>query len=137
MIHTGTLTVSDAKEVVVEESDDEESEDTPASDIEPFTKEQCYELMRQAAAEEFAKGCDMPDLTLDIDFIHIGDTEEYRQYRNLERVFLYDLVRIRHAPTGFVAKAQVSGYEWDALTKRYKSITVGNVFAVESSAVAG
>lgn len=79
----------------------------------------------------------MPDLTLDIDFIHIGDTEEYRQYRNLERVFLYDLVRIRHAPTGFVAKAQVSGYEWDALTKRYKSITVGNVFAVESSAVAG
>ena len=79
----------------------------------------------------------MPDLTLDIDFIHIGDTEEYRQYRNLERVFLYDLVRIRHAPTGFVAKAQVSGYEWDALTKRYKSIKVGNVFAVESSAVAG
>ena len=108
VIHTGALTVSDAKEVVVEESSDDEE---PASDIEPFTKEQCYELMRQAAADEFAKGCDMPDLTLDIDFIHIGDTEEYRQYRNLERVFLYDLVRIRHAPTGFVAKAQVSGYE--------------------------
>ena len=137
VIHTGTLTVSDAKEVIVEESGDEESEGTPASDVEPFTKEQCYELMRQAAADEFAKGCDMPDLTLDIDFIHIGDTEEYRQYRNLERVFLYDLVRIRHAPTGFVAKAQVSGYEWDALTRRYKSIKVGNVFAVESSAVAG
>jgi hypothetical protein len=52
VIHTGTLTVSDAKEVVVEESDDE---DVPASDIEPFTKEECYELMRQAAADEFAK----------------------------------------------------------------------------------
>ena len=43
-------------------------------------------------------------------------------------MFLYDLVRIRHAPTGFVAKAQVSGYEWDALTRRYSSITVGNVY---------
>lgn len=137
VIHTGTLSVSDAKEVIVSDGDDEQDDDEPVSDIEPFTKEQCYELMRQAAQDEFAKGCDLPDLTLDIDFIHIGDTEEYRQYRNLERVFLYDLVRIRHAPTGFMAKAQVSGYEWDALTRRYNSITVGNVFAVESSAVAG
>ena len=93
--------------------------------------------MRQAAADEFAKGCDLVDLSLEVDFIHIGDTEEYRQYRNLERVFLYDLVRIRHGPTGFVAKAQVSGYEWNALTRRYNSIRIGNVFAVESSAVAG
>ena len=68
VIHTGTLSVSDAKEVIVEESDDEEE---PVSNVEPFTKEQCYELMRQAAADELAKGCDMPDLSLDIDFIHI------------------------------------------------------------------
>ena len=133
VVHTGTLTVSDAKEVVVDEDDEE----TPSEDITPMSKEECYALMRQAVADEFAKGCDLPDLTLEIDFIHIGDTEEYRQYRNLERVFLYDLVRIRHAPTGFVAKAQVYGYEWNALTRRYNSITVGNVFAVESSAVAG
>lgn len=133
VVHTGTLTVSDAKEVVVDEDDEE----TPSEDITPMSKDECYALMRQAAADEFAKGCDLPDLTLEIDFIHIGDTEEYKQYRNLERVFLYDLVRIRHAPTGFVAKAQVSGYEWNALTRRYNSITVGNVFAVESSAVAG
>jgi phage minor structural protein len=133
VVHTGTLTVSDAKEVVVDEDDEE----TPSEDITPMSKEECYALMRQAVADEFAKGCDLPDLTLEIDFIHIGDTEEYRQYRNLERVFLYDLVRIRHTPTGFVAKAQVSGYEWNALTRRYNSITVGNVFAVESSAVAG
>ena len=133
VVHTGTLAVSDAKEVVVNEDDEE----TPSEDITPMSKDECYALMRQAAADEFAKGCDLPDLTLEIDFIHIGDTEEYKQYRNLERVFLYDLVRIRHAPTGFVAKAQVSGYEWDALTRRYSSITVGNVFAVESSAVAG
>lgn len=136
VVHTGTLTVSDAKEVVVSEDESEEG-DEPATDIQPFSKEECYALMRQAAANEFAKGCDLTDLTLEIDFIHIGDTEEYRQYRNLERVFLYDMVRIRHAPTGFVARAQVSGYEWDALAKRYNSITVGNVFAVESSAVAG
>ena len=133
VVHTGTLAVSDAKEVVVNEDDEE----TPSEDITPMSKDECYALMRQAAADEFAKGCDLPDLMLEIDFIHIGDTEEYKQYRNLERVFLYDLVRIRHAPTGFVAKAQVSGYEWDALTRRYSSITVGNVFAVESSAVAG
>ena len=136
VVHTGTLTVSDAKEVVVSEDESEEG-DEAAPEIQPFSKEECYALMRQAAADEFAKGCDLTDLTLEIDFIHIGDTEEYRQYRNLERVFLYDMVRIRHAPTGFVAKAQVSGYEWDALARRYNSITVGNVFAVESSAVAG
>ena len=57
MIHTGTLTVSNAKEVVVEESGDEGSEDIPASDVEPFTIEQCYELMRQAAADYWYGTC--------------------------------------------------------------------------------
>ena len=143
VIHTATLTVADAKEVppaTVEdvEADTDSAGTAPAGGTTaPFTKEQCYELMRRAALDEFAKGCDLPALALDIDFIHIGDTEEYKQYRNLERVFLYDLVRIRHGPTGFTAKAQVCAYEWDAITKRYNSITVGNVFSIESSAVAG
>ena len=69
VVHTGTLTVSDAKEVVVNEDDEEET----SEDITPMSKEECYVLMRQAAADEFAKGCDLPDLTLEIDFIHIGD----------------------------------------------------------------
>ena len=138
IIHIGTLNVSDAKEVLPDEADDEdEDEEAPASTITPVTKDECYQLMREAAQDAFEKGCDLTDLTIEVDFIHIGDTEEYRQFRNLERVFLYDLVHIRHAPTGFVAEAQVSGYKWDALMRRYSSITIGNVFSVESSVVAG
>ena len=139
IVHVGTLNVSSAKEVLPDDEDDsgEDDEEEPASEITPVSKEECYAMMRQAAQDEFSKGCDLSELTVEIDFIHIGDTEEYRQYRNLERVFLYDLVHIRHAPTGFVAEAQVSAYEWDALMRRYNSITIGNVFSVESSVVAG
>lgn len=138
IVHIGTLTVSDAKEVIVSEDEEGSTSESAAEEkTRPISKEECYQLMRQAAQDAFEKGCDLTDLTIEVDFIHIGDTEEYRQYRNLEKVFLYDLVHIRHAPSGFVAKAQVSGYEWDALTKRYNSIRIGNVFSVESSVVAG
>ena len=138
IVHIGTINVSDAKEVLPADEEGEESDqEEPAPTVTPVTKEECYAMMRKAAQDEFSKGCDLTDLTVEIDFIHIGDTEEYRQYRNLERVFLYDLVHIRHAPTGFLAEAQVSGYEWDALMRRYNSITIGNVFSVQSSVVAG
>ena len=139
VIHTGTLNVSDAKEVLPPEENDDSEEDTasPAEEIKPVSKEECYQMMRNAVKAEYEKGCDLVGLTVDISFLHLGDTEEYRQYKDLEQVFLYDLVHIKHAPTGFVATAQVAAYEWDAIRRRYISIRIGNVFSVEGSSVAG
>ena len=102
-----------------------------------LTKADCYTLMREAAQKEFEAGCDMAALELTVEFTMLGDTEEYAQYRQLEQVFLYDTVHISHAPTGFSATARVCQYEWDCIARRYRKITVGDVFAVDGASIAG
>ena len=83
-----------------------------------MTTEQAYTAMRNAAAAEYAKGCDLITFDLDVDFIQLGDTEEYKQYHDLQQVFLYDTITINHSPTGFSARAQVKAYEWDAIPEQ-------------------
>lgn len=84
--------------------------------------------MKEAALEQFTNGCELNKLTVDIDFVNLGDTEEYKQYRNLQNVYIYDLVKINHAPNGFSEKLQVKAYEWDAVRMQYTKITLGDVF---------
>lgn len=102
-----------------------------------MTQAQAFEAMRAAAAAEFDKGCDLVSFSLDVDFVQLGDTEEYRQYKDLQQVFLYDTVSIRHGPTGFSARAQVRSYEWDAILKRYTKVSLGDVFEVAGANISG
>ena len=76
------LAVSGAREVTKGKSQDKKS------------KAQCYTEMRQAAQAEFDKGCDLPTITLKVDFINCAETEEYRQYNFLQNIFLGDSVRV-------------------------------------------
>lgn len=112
--------------------------DVPDAKIsDTMTAEQAYTAMRNAAAAEYAKGCDLITFDLDVDFIQLGDTEEYKQYHDLQQVFLYDTITINHSPTGFSARAQVKAYEWDAIQKRYTKVTLGDVFEAGGSTIAG
>lgn len=101
------------------------------------TREQCYADMKEAAEEEFENGCDLASLEISVDFVHLGDTEEYAQYRNLEQLYLYDTITIEHAPTGFSTMAQVNFIEWDAILQHYNKIELGDVFKVQGATVAG
>ena len=50
---------------------------------------------------------------------------------------LYDWVTVEHPDLGISTKAQVKSYEWDALTRRFTRITLGDVFRVDTGALAG
>lgn len=102
-----------------------------------MTLQQAYTKMREAAQAEFSKGCDLVSFTLDVDFVQLGDSEEYKQYKNLYQVFLYDKITIKHELYGFTATAQIKSYEWDAITQIYTDITIGDVFKAEGGGIAG
>ena len=68
------LSVSEAKEVP--KGDDKK------------TRAQCYEDLRKAVKAEFDKGCDLPTVTLNVDFINCTDTEEYRDYHLLQNIYM-------------------------------------------------
>jgi len=114
------LAVSEAKEVTedINEDDDEDPRKTKA---------QCYEEMRKAAAAEYEKGCDLPTITLKVDFIDCANTEEYKQYRALTEIFLGDAVRVIAPRIGVEVSMRMTQYTYDCLLKKYTSVTLGTV----------
>jgi phage minor structural protein len=103
-----------------------------------MTAEQAFAKMREEAQKQFDAGCDLVDLEITVDFIHLGDTVEYASLKNLQQVFMYDTVTIRHSKLGLLYKTQVIGYEFDAILGRYNKVTLGNIKnGAELGAVAG
>ena len=107
------LAVSEAKE-----SDNED---------EPKSIAQCYEEMRAAAQEQFEMGCDLPTVTLTVDFINCLDTVEYAQYSFLQNIFLGDAVRVIARRIGVEVSMRMTQYTYDCLTRKYTSVTLGTV----------
>ena len=99
------LDVSEAKEV--------------ASGKGKKTKAQCYTEMRKAAQAEYDKGCDLPDVTLTVDFVNVTDTEEYRPYGFLHNIYLGDAVRVVARRVGVAVSMRMTQYTYDCLRKKY------------------
>ena len=109
------LEVSDAKEVTKGKSSEKKS------------KNQCYNEMRQAAQDEFDKGCDLPTVTLTVEFIDVTETEEYKPYAFLQTIFLGDAVRVIARGIGVSVSMRMAEYSYDCLTRKYITMTLGTV----------
>lgn len=95
-------------------------------------------LMAADAAKRFTVDhADQLREKVTVEFVQLGDTEQYAQFRNLRRVSLYDTVHVSHPNIGLEVDLQVTGYEWDALRERMTSITVGDVTRYPRPTVAG
>ena len=92
---------------------------------EPKSKAQCYSEMRKAAQAEFDAGCDLPTVTLKVDFINCSDAEEYKQYAALTNIFLGDSVRVIARRIGVEVCMRMTQYTYDCLTRKYTSVTLG------------
>ena len=94
-----------------------------------WTEETLLEQMRTKAEERFSVDhADALAVELTVNFTLLGDTEEYKQYRGLEKLYMYDLIRVQDPRVGLDLQLQVSHVEWDCILERYESIKVGNVF---------
>ena len=92
---------------------------------EPKSKTQCYAEMRKAAQAEFDAGCDLPTVTLKVDFVNCSDAEEYKQYAALTDIFLGDSVRVIARRIGVEVSMRMTQYTYDCLTRKYTSVTLG------------
>ena len=94
-----------------------------------WTEANLLDHMRDKAEERFTVDhADAQVVELTVNFTLLGSTEEYKQYRDLEKVYMYDLVRVADPRVGLNIQLQVSHIEWDCILERYNSIKVGNVF---------
>ena len=70
---------------------------------------------------------DLPEVEMTIEFLSLGDTEEYAQYRDLDKVYLYDILTVVDTVRGYSYTAQVVGVEHDLLTGMLLSVTIGEL----------
>jgi len=90
-------------------------------------KTKCYTQMRQAAQVEFDNGCDLPTVTLTVEFIDVTQTEEYKQYRFLRSIYLGDAVRVIARRVGVEVSMRMTEYTYNCLTRQYEKMTLGTV----------
>ena len=91
------------------------------------TEEVARARMREQAEKLLENGCDQPKIEMSVEFINLGDTEEYKQFRNLENCFLYDYVIVQHPTMDIDVTAQIMEIEWDCLLDRMVSVEIGSV----------
>jgi len=76
------------------------------------TKEECYAEMRKAVQTAYDSGCDLPTVTLKVDFINCADTVEYNQYKALQNIFLGDSVRVIARRIGVEVSMRMTQYTY-------------------------
>ena len=114
----GHLSVSDAKE----------DDDTSKNDV--------YAKLREAAQKELDNGCDLPTVSLDVDFLSVDDTEEYAAFGILHSIYLGDAVRVVVPKLGLMVALRMTQYTYDCLLNKYTSCVLGTaVDGLEGSTI--
>lgn len=87
----------------------------------------------KAALEQYTRNyieCNdigIPSVSIDVSFVALWQTEEYKDIANLERVKLCDTVTVEFEKLGISAKAKVIRTEFDVLKEKYNKIEIGEV----------
>ncbi|PFS56209.1 phage tail spike protein [Bacillus thuringiensis] len=98
-----------------------------ADDEDAVPLEEAYRLLRQAAKDMFTiQKVDQPKATYNVKFQELSQTEEYKDYKHLQSVYMADTVTVEHQEDGVDIKAKVVAYKYDPIKKEYLDITIGN-----------
>ena len=103
------------------------TESDATDDEAAVTKEDVYQKLREAAQKEFDNGCDLATLTLTVDFVNCADTEEYKQYRFLQNIYIGDSVRVINSRIGVDTRIRMTDYTFNCLTLQYDAMTLGTL----------
>ncbi|PHB90659.1 hypothetical protein COE98_15920 [Bacillus wiedmannii] len=89
--------------------------------------EEAYKLLREAAKEMFAvQKVDQPKATYKVEFQELSQTEEYKDFAVLQRVYMGDTVTVEHEEDNLHIQAKVIAYKYDPIKKEYTNLTIGN-----------
>ena len=91
------------------------------------TEEVARARMREQAQKQYEQEIDKPKIEMSVEFVSLGDTEEYKQFKNLENCFLFDYVTVEHPRLGIDILARITKIEWDCIRDRMISSEIGEV----------
>lgn len=118
-VYTRTMEFSDIKLKEDSAADNETACDT----IEELRRRLIEECQKQYAA-----GADLPEITYEVDMVSLEGTEEYKDYKNLEKVGLGDDVKCKHYILEIETTARVTELTYDCINRRNRKIKLGKFY---------
>lgn len=88
-------------------------------------KDVTSEGLLRIEAQKFLEANAVPDVNYKVDFILLGQTEEYKNYKSLEQVEVGDIVTVKHDVLGIDIKVKVIGIEKDILSAKNTRVELG------------
>lgn len=81
-----------------------------------------------SAAQNYitANSINVPKVSMDVSFVHLSDTQEYKALTALGKVALGDGINVNYSKLGISAQARVTRTVYDVLRGRYKEISLGD-----------
>lgn len=85
----------------------------------------------KALAESYVQANDIgvPTVSISVSFVHLEQTEEYRDLALLEKCDLCDTITVQFDALGVNAKAKIVKITTDVLLDRYKEVEIGSIQA--------
>ena len=98
-------------------------------DFSQMLKEQPSPDELKAAAEKYVreKKIGVPDVSINVSFVQLDQTVEYREIAALERCDLCDTVTVEFPPMGIDVTAEVAQITTNVLLDKYESVVVGSI----------
>ena len=106
------------------------------------TEEQIEGYIRAAmlaAAQAYitAAGIGVPEVSIDVNFVNLGDTEEYKDLGGIfAQAALCDTVTVIFERLGISTTAKIVKTEWNVLLDKFNKITIGSVRATLGGIIA-
>ena len=120
-VKTITMTFSDVKMAEDAQEGDEEK-----GIIICNSQDELDQALKMKCENQYSNGLDKPSVTISVDMVLTGNTEEYKQYRKLEEISLGDTVHCRNARLGIVTDARVIELKYNSSLKRVESVVIGD-----------
>lgn len=92
----------------------------------PITSTVRTRMLNQAIAA-INEGAELPNASVRIDMQQVGYTQQWEMYRDLEKLFLFDTIRIRHKAMNIDLLTPVCEIEWDCLEDKPLEIHTGAI----------
>ena len=119
IVFEGYIDMHDLKLKTEEDKDDDEGFDT---------REELYNAMRKRMHEIYQNnGIDKPKLSGNVEIAILENTEEYKDFKNLVNIGIGDTLTIEHKELEMNLATRCVALEWDILTEKYNSITLGEL----------
>lgn len=84
------------------------------------------ELRRLAKLEYSQNKVDIPHASYKVEFVNLKETEEYKDLKSLKQIMPGDTIEVNHAEDGFNVISNMIEYNFNPLSKSYKSLVLGN-----------